>query len=77
VNKNKSKASTSKIKSWICYTCRSKGHESNDGPNGNIPKSKLVDYAFSRLRDDKNGIYATWVICSPHMSHLDSQIYCD
>jgi hypothetical protein len=59
VSKNKCKASTSKIKSRICYTCRSKGHESNDCPNGNIPKSKLVDYAFSRLRDDKNGIYAT------------------
>ena len=68
VSKNKCKASVSKIKSRICYTCRSKGHESNDCPNGNIPKSKLVDYAFSRLRDDKNGIYATRVICSPKTS---------
>jgi hypothetical protein len=65
VSKNKSKASVSKIKSHICYTCRSKGHESNDFPNGNISKLKLSDYAFSRLRDDKNGIYATKVICSP------------
>jgi hypothetical protein len=79
VSKNKSKASTSKIKSRICYTCSSKGHESNDCPNGNISKSKLVDYAFSRLRDDKNGIYAARVICSPQTSirPLDSQISCD
>jgi hypothetical protein len=68
VSKNKCKASASKIKSRICYTCRSKGHQSNNCPNGNIPKSKLVDYAFSRLRDDKNGIYATRVICSPQTS---------
>jgi hypothetical protein len=68
VSKNKCKASTSKIKSRICYPCRSKGHESNECPNGNIPMSKLVNYAFSRLRDDKNGIYATRVISSPQTS---------
>jgi hypothetical protein len=68
VGKNKCKASASKIKSRICYTCRSKGHESIDCQNGNIPKSKLVNYAFSRLWDDKNGIYATRVICSPQTS---------
>jgi hypothetical protein len=68
VSKNKCKASASKIKSRICYTFWSKGHESNECPNGNIPKSKLVNYPFSRLRDDKNGIYATRVICSPQTS---------
>jgi hypothetical protein len=68
VSKNKCKTSASKIKSRIFYTCRSKGHESNDCPNDNISKSKLVDYAFSRLRDDKNGIFATRVISSPQTS---------
>jgi hypothetical protein len=68
VSKNKCKASSRKIKSRLCYTCRSKGHESNECPNGNIPKSKLVNYAFSRLRDDKNDIYATTVISSPQTS---------
>jgi hypothetical protein len=68
VSKNKCNASSSKTKNRICYNCRSKGHESNNCPNGNIPKSKLVDYAFSRLRDDKNGICATRVICSPQTS---------
>jgi GH18 family chitinase len=65
VIRNKSKTSASKIKAHIFYTCWSKGHESNDCPNDNIPTSKLVDYAFSRLRGDKNGIYATRVISSP------------
>jgi hypothetical protein len=37
VSKNKCKASARKIKSRICYTCRSKGHESNECTNGNIP----------------------------------------
>jgi hypothetical protein len=68
VSKNICKASASKIKSRICYTCWSKGHESNDCPNGNTPKSKLFNYAFSRLRDDKDGIYATRVIGSPQTS---------
>jgi hypothetical protein len=68
VSKNKCKASSRKIKSRLCYTCRSKGHESNECPNGNIPKSKLVNNAFSRLRDDKNEIYATRVISSPQTS---------
>jgi hypothetical protein len=68
VSKNKCKASARKIKSCICYTCRSKGHESNVCTNGNIPKSKLVNYKFSRLRDDKNNIYATRVISSPQTS---------
>jgi hypothetical protein len=68
VSKNKCKASVSKIKSRIFYTCRSKGHESNACPNGNIPKSKLINYAFSRLGDNKNGIYATRVISSPQTS---------
>jgi hypothetical protein len=63
VSKNKCKALCR-----ICYTCRSKEHESNDCPNGNIPKSKLVNYAFSRLRDDKNGIYVTRLIYSPQTS---------
>jgi hypothetical protein len=53
VSKNKCKSSASKNKSRICYTCRSKGHESNNCPNGNTPKSKLVNYAFSRLRDTR------------------------
>jgi hypothetical protein len=66
VSKNKCKASSRKIKSRLCYTCRSKGHESNECPNGNIPKSKLVNCAFSRLRDDKNDVYATRVISSPN-----------
>jgi hypothetical protein len=68
VSKNKFKASARKIKSRIFNTCRSKGHESNECPNGNIPKSKLINYAFSRLRDDKNNIYATRVISSPQTS---------
>jgi hypothetical protein len=68
MSKNKCKASSRKIKSCHCYTCRSKGHESNECPNGNIPKSKLVNYAFSRLRDDNNDIYATIVISSPQTS---------
>jgi hypothetical protein len=68
VSKNKCKATSRKIKSRLCYTCQSKGHESNECPNGNIPKSKLVNYAFSRLRDDKNDIYATRVISSPQTS---------
>jgi hypothetical protein len=37
-------------------------------PNGNIPKSKLVNYALSILRDDKNDTYATKVISSPQTS---------
>jgi hypothetical protein len=68
VGKNKCKASARKIKSRLCYTCRSKGHESNACPNGNIPKSKLVNHAFSRLKDEKNDIYATRVISSPQTS---------
>jgi hypothetical protein len=64
VSKNKCKALKSKIKSRIFYTCQSKRHESNKCPNGNILKSKIDNYAFFRLRDDKNGIYATRVICS-------------
>jgi hypothetical protein len=68
VSNNKCKASSRKIKGRLCYTCRSKGHESNECPNGNIPKSKHDNYALSRLRDNKNDTYATRVISSPQTS---------
>jgi hypothetical protein len=54
MSKNKCKASSRKIKSRLCYTCRSKGHESNECPNGNIPKSNLsimhsLDLGMTRM----------------------------
>jgi hypothetical protein len=59
---------TNKNKSRICYECRQKGHMGKDCPNGNIPKSNLVNYDFHKLRNDKNGTYAIREISSPRYS---------
>ena len=41
---------------------------SKDCPNGNLPKSKLVQYNFAKLGKDKMSTYATKVIKSPNVS---------
>ena len=41
---------------------------SKDYPNGNLPNSKLVQYDFAKLRNDKMSTYATKVINSPNVS---------
>ena len=41
---------------------------SKDCPNGNLPKSKLVQYNFAKLGKDKMSTYVTKVIKSPNVS---------
>jgi hypothetical protein len=59
---------TNKNKSRICYECHQKGHMDKDCPNGNIPKSNLVNYDFHKLRNDKNETCAIREISSPRYS---------
>jgi hypothetical protein len=56
---------TNKDKSHICYACCQKGHMGKDFANGIIPKSNLVHYDFSKLKNDKNGACAMREISSP------------
>jgi hypothetical protein len=48
----------SKIRGRICYTCRLKGHLSQNYPNGNKHEPKLVNSA-SNVHDNSNGLYDT------------------
>ena len=68
VSRNKSNALAIKVKSHICYTCRSKGHESKNCPNGKIPKPIPVHYGSSKLGDNFKGTYATRVMSSSQSS---------
>jgi hypothetical protein len=52
----------------LCYTCRLKGHLSQDCPNGNKSKSKLVNSTISMCGKIKNGKDAPKVISSPYGS---------
>jgi hypothetical protein len=55
----------SKIRGRICYTCRLKGHLSQDYPNGNKHEPKVVNSA-SNMYGNSNGLYDTRkVISSP------------
>jgi hypothetical protein len=55
----------SKIRERICYTCRLKGHLSQDCPNGNKHEPKLVNSA-SNVHGNSNGLYdIRKVISSP------------
>jgi hypothetical protein len=55
----------SKIRERICYTCRLKGHLSQDCPNGNKHEPKLVNSA-SNVHGNLNGLYdIRKVISSP------------
>jgi hypothetical protein len=55
----------SKIRGRICYTCRLKGHPSQDCPNGNKYESKVVISA-SNVNSNSNSLYDTRkVISSP------------
>jgi hypothetical protein len=59
---------TNKTKRHICYECRQKGHMGKDCPNCNIPKSNLVHYDFSKIRNDKNAACAMREISAPQTS---------
>jgi hypothetical protein len=55
----------SKTKGRICYSCRLKGHLSQDCPNGNKHEPKVVNLA-PNIHDNSNGLYDTRkVISSP------------
>jgi hypothetical protein len=55
----------SKVKRMICYTCRLKGHLSQDCPKGNKYESKVVN-STSNVHRKLNGLYDTRkVISSP------------
>lgn len=54
-----------RVKHGTCYTSHEKGHLGKDYPKGNLPKSNLVHYDFSKLRKDKAGTYVVRVIDSP------------
>jgi hypothetical protein len=55
----------SKVKERICYTCRLKGHLSQDCSKGNKYESKVVN-SISNVHGKSNGLYDTRkVISSP------------
>jgi hypothetical protein len=55
----------SKVNGRICYTCRLKGHLSQDCPKGNKFESKVVN-STSNVHDKSNVLYDTRkVISSP------------
>jgi hypothetical protein len=63
--KKQEKRRLSKIKGRIYYTCRLKGHLSQDGPNGNKYEPKVVN-STSTVHGKSNGLYDTRkVISSP------------
>jgi hypothetical protein len=65
ISQRKEKKHMSKARGRICYTCRLKGHLSQDCPNGNKHKPKVVNSA-SNIYDNSNGLYDTRkVISSP------------
>jgi len=51
-----------KAKHHTCYICREKEHLGRNCPKGNMPKTNLVHYDFTKLRKDKVGTYAIRVI---------------
>jgi hypothetical protein len=59
------KKRTSKVKAMICYTCRLKGHLSQDCSKGNKYESKVIN-STSNVYGKSNGLYDTRkVISSP------------
>jgi hypothetical protein len=48
----------SKVKGRICYTCRHKGHLSQDYPKGNKYEPKVVN-STSNVHIKSNGLYDT------------------
>jgi hypothetical protein len=61
----KEKKCMSKVKGRICYTCRLKGHLSQDCPKGNKYEPKVVN-STSDVHGKSNGLYdARKVISSP------------
>jgi hypothetical protein len=48
----------SKIRGRICYTCRLKGHLSQDCPNGNKCEPKVVN-STPNMHGNSNGLYDT------------------
>jgi hypothetical protein len=64
-NQSQEKKRMSKIRGKICYTCRLKGHLSQDCPNGNKYETKVVN-STPNMHDNSNGLYDTKkVIGSP------------
>jgi hypothetical protein len=60
----------SKVKGRICYTCRLKGHLSQDCPKGNKYEPKVVN-STSNEHDKANGLYDTRkVISSPNATAI-------
>jgi hypothetical protein len=57
-----------KTKGRTCYTCRLKGHLSQDCPNGNKSETKLVNSKISMHGKTKNGNGTSKVISSPYDS---------
>nr|AAM74443.1 Putative nucleic acid binding protein [Oryza sativa Japonica Group] len=64
---NKQTEKQYRSKSRLCYNCWAKGHIGKNCPKGNIPKPSL-SFDYNLLRNAKNDICATRVICSPHTS---------
>jgi hypothetical protein len=64
-SQSQEKKCMSKIRGRICYTCRLKGHLSQDCPNGNKYEPKVVNSA-PNMHGNSNGLYDTRkVISSP------------
>jgi hypothetical protein len=63
VNKKKEKDHTSKVRRRICYTCRLKGHLSQDCPKGNKSENKVVNKT-SNVHDKTNFGYDTRKVIS-------------
>jgi hypothetical protein len=64
-SQSQEKKRISKIRGRICYTCRLKGHPSQDCLNGNKYESKVVNSA-PNMHGNSNGLYDTRkVISSP------------
>jgi hypothetical protein len=64
-SQSQEKKSMSEIRGRICYTCRLKGHLSQDCPNGNKYEPKVFNSA-PNMHGNSNGLYDTRnVISSP------------
>jgi hypothetical protein len=57
-NQRQEKKHMSKVKGRICYTCRLKGHLSQDCPKGNKYEPKVVS-STSNVHGKSNGLYDT------------------
>jgi hypothetical protein len=65
ISQSKEKKLMPKIRGRICYTCRLKGHLSQDCPNSNKCEPKVVN-STPNMHGNSNGLYDTRkVISSP------------